>query len=68
MNRSRKLREERKRQEEYDAYYEREEQERKQESCLHLNCEIHSCYWNGVPKEVVCRECGLVNYLEDTEL
>lgn len=68
MSNSQKMRQERRRQQEALDYAKREAEQRRQDACSHYNCEVISSYWNGLPREVVCRECGLINFLEDTEL
>lgn len=50
---------------EQDAKYEaqRQETQRIQDSCRHYQCDVTEWTWEGKPREVVCRDCGAMNYL-----
>lgn len=52
---------------EQDAKYEaqRQETQRIQDSCSHYQCDVTEWTWEGKPREVVCRDCGATNFIED---
>lgn len=64
---SRRLRDERV----FAALEEEDRKERaqraQQESCAHYNCEPTEWHWDGTPREMHCRDCGLTNYIEGKE-
>lgn len=63
--RRQRLRDERRAQEEADFYARREEELQKQDSCSHYQCDVTEWTWEGKPREVVCRDCGATNFIED---
>ena len=63
--RKQRLRDERRVEEEAKWAARQEEKQRIQDSCSHYQCDVTEWTWEGKPRQVVCRDCGATNCIED---
>lgn len=63
--RKQRLRDERRAREAEEEDERRRKEAHAQSVCGHYQCDVTEWTWEGKPRQVVCRDCGATNYIED---